>query len=122
VVLAGTQKAVAAPPGLTLFTLSERAAARAAQVPHRGFYTDLLRYRERHREGGFITTPGIPLLYALDVQLDRILAEGMEARWERHALLERRAEVGAGASGCAFASDPGARSLTVSCLKPPAGV
>ena len=38
----------------------------------------------------FITTPGIPLLYALDVQLDRILGEGMEARWERHERLYRR--------------------------------
>jgi aspartate aminotransferase-like enzyme len=81
VVLAGTQKAIAVPPGLTVFTMSERAVAAAGKVPHRGFYTDLLRYRDKHREGGFITTPGIPLLYALDVQLDRILAEGMENRW-----------------------------------------
>ncbi len=33
---------------------------------------------------GNITTPAIPLLYALDVQLDHMLAEGMEARWARH--------------------------------------
>ncbi|HXO19762.1 MAG TPA: alanine--glyoxylate aminotransferase family protein [Thermoanaerobaculia bacterium] len=122
VVLAGTQKAIALPPGLTLFTLSERAAQQAARVPHRGFYTDLLRYRDKHREGGFITTPAIPLLYALDPQLDRILAEGMEARWARHARLLRRTEEWAAESGCAYASSPAARSLTVSCLKPPEGV
>ena len=122
VVLAGTQKAIAAPPGLTLFTLSERAAAAAAKVPHRGFYTDLLRYLEKHREGGFITTPGIPLLYALDVQLDRILAEGMEMRWARHERLYRRTAEWAAAHGCEYASAPDARSVTVSCLRPPAGV
>lgn len=122
VVLAGTQKALALPPGLTLFTLSERAALRAARLPHRGFYTDLLRYRDKHREGGPITTPAIPLLYALDRQLDRILAEGMEARWERHARLARQTERWAAARGCAYASAPDARSLTVSCLKPPEGV
>ncbi len=122
VVLAGTQKAIAVPPGLTLFTLSERAAGQAAQVPHRGFYTDLLRYRDKHREGGFITTPGIPLLYALDVQLDRILTEGMEARWARHRRLYERTAAWAMARGCAYASAENARSLTVSCLKPPAGV
>jgi len=122
VVLAGTQKAIAAPPGLTLFTLSQRAAERAAQVPHRGFYTDLLRYRDKHREGGPITTPGIPLVYALDVQLDRILAEGMEARWARHERLYRKTASWAAARGCGFASAANARSLTVSCLKPPAGV
>jgi aspartate aminotransferase-like enzyme len=122
VVLAGTQKAIAAPPGLTLFTLSERAAERAARILHRGFYTDLLRYRDKHREGGTITTPGIPLVYALDVQLDRILAEGMEARWARHRRLYAKTAAWAAARGCAYASAENARSVTVSCLKPPAGV
>ncbi|HEX9943343.1 MAG TPA: alanine--glyoxylate aminotransferase family protein [Thermoanaerobaculia bacterium] len=122
VVLAGTQKALAVPPGLTLFTLSERAAERAAKVPHRGFYTDLLRYRDKHHEGGCITTPAIPLLYALDVQLDRILAEGMEARWARHERLYRKTAEWAAARGCEYASAANARSVTVSCLKPPAGV
>jgi len=122
VVLAGTQKALAVPPGLTVFTLSERAAERAAKVPHRGFYTDLLRYRDKHREGGFITTPGIPLLYALDRALDFILAEGMEARWARHERLYRRTADWAASRGCTYASAANARSVTVSCLKPPAGV
>jgi aspartate aminotransferase-like enzyme len=122
IVLAGTQKAIAAPPGLTLFTLSERAAGRAAKVPHRGFYTDVLRYQEKHREGGFITTPAISLLYGLDVQLDRILAEGMEARWARHEQLYRKTAQWAAGRGCAYASAGNARSVTVSCLYPPAGV
>jgi predicted phosphoserine aminotransferase len=122
VVLAGTQKAIAVPPGLTLFTLSERAAERAKTVPHRGFYTDLLRYLDKHREGGFITTPAIPLLYALDVQLDRILGEGMEARWARHERLYRRTAEWAAARGCEYATAADARSMTVSCLRPPAGV
>jgi aspartate aminotransferase-like enzyme len=122
VVLAGTQKALALPPGLTLFTLSDRAAARAAEVPHRGFYTDLLRYRDKHREGGAITTPAIPLYYALDRQLDRVLAEGMEARWERHRRLAARTAAWAAERGFTFPTAAGARSPTVSCLKPPAGV
>jgi aspartate aminotransferase-like enzyme len=122
VVLAGTQKALAVPPGLALFTLSERAAERAAKVPARGFYTDLLRYRDKHREGGFITTPAIPLLWALDRQLDGMLAEGMEARWRRHERLRGRTAEWAAGRGCAYASAPGAHSWTVSCLKPPEGV
>ena len=122
IVLAGTQKAIAVPPGLTVFTLSERAAAAAKQVKHRGFYTDLLRYADKHREGGFITTPGIPLLWALDVQLDRILAEGMEARWERHRQLQQQTARWAAARGCEYASAANARSITVSCFRPPAGI
>ncbi len=122
IVLGGTQKALALPPGLTVFTMSDRAAERAKAVPFRGFYTDLLRYRDKHRDGGNITTPAIPLLYALDVQLDRMLAEGMEARWARHAALQQRTAEWAASRGIEFASAPDARSMTVSCLKPPAGV
>jgi len=122
VVLGGTQKALALPPGLVVFTLSDRAAERAAKIPHRGFYTDLLRYREKHREGGDITTPAIPLYYALDVQLDAMLAEGMEARWARHEALQKRTAAWAEARGISYASAPDARSVTVSCLRPPQGV
>lgn len=122
VVLAGTQKALALPPGLVVFSMSERAAERAAEVPHRGFYTDLLRYRDKHREGGNITTPAISLFYALDVQLDRMLSEGMEARWARHAALQKRTASWAESHGMAYASAPDARSMTVSCLRPPQGI
>jgi aspartate aminotransferase-like enzyme len=122
ITLAGTQKALALPPGLAVFSLSDRAAERAAAVPHRGFYTDLLRYREKHREGGFITTPAISLIFALDAQLDVMLAEGMEARWERHRALLARTEEWAAARGITYASAADARSWTVSCLKPPAGI
>lgn len=122
VTLAGTQKAIAVPPGLTVFTLSDRAVERAKAVPHRGFYTDLLRYLDKHKEGGFITTPGIPLLWALDVQMDRILTEGMEARWARHQRLQEKTAQWAADRGCKYASAENARSLTVSCFYPPAGV
>ncbi|HVT59369.1 MAG TPA: aminotransferase class V-fold PLP-dependent enzyme [Thermoanaerobaculia bacterium] len=134
VALAGTQKALALPPGLVVFTLSQRAAERAAKVERRGFYTDLLRYRDKHREGGTITTPAIALFHALDRQLDRIVGaggaaekggkggEGMEARWARHERLFQLTAEWAAASGCSFVAPPAARSRTVSCLKPPPGV
>jgi len=122
VVLAGTQKALALPPGLVVFALSERAAERAGGVSRRGYYTDLLRYRAKHREGGTITTPALSLVYALDLQLDRLLAEGLEARWERHRALAARTAEWAAQRGHEYAPRAGVRSPTVSCLRPPAGV
>jgi len=122
VVLAGTQKALALPPGLVVFTFSERAAERAGKVSRRGYYTDLLRYRAKHRDGGTITTPALSLVYALDVQLERILAEGMEARWQRHRELAGRTAEWAAARGFLYAPREGVRSPTVSCLRPPEGV
>jgi aspartate aminotransferase-like enzyme len=113
---------LAVPPGLTVFTLSERAAEQVAGVDNRGFYTDLLRYRDKHRAAGTITTPALPIFYALDRQLERIVDEGMEARWERHRELQRLTARWAEANGFEYASAENARSPTISCLTPPAGV
>ena len=122
VVLASTQKAMAVPPGMTLFSLSERAAERAEGVTNRGFYTDLIRYLHQHRRSGTITTPALPVLYALDAQLDVILDESMEARWERHEALQALTTKWASSSGFSFASQEGYRSPTISCLRTPAEV
>lgn len=119
-VIAGTQKALSVPPGLVCFTLSERAAERAASLPRRGFYTDLLRYRDKHRAGGTITTPAVATVAALDRQLDRMLEEGMEARWQRHLDLRAMTMAWAADRGFAYPAPEPARSPTVSCLRPPA--
>jgi len=122
-VLTSTQKALALPPGLALFTLSERAAERAAAVSGRGWYTDLLRYRDDHRVGGTtITTPCEPVFFALDCQLEAIGAEGIEARWERHRRMAATAQEWAAGRGFALAAAEGFRSPTVTCLRPPEGL
>jgi aspartate aminotransferase-like enzyme len=121
-VFAGVQKGLAAPPGLTVFTFSERAERRAEKIPHRGFYTDLLRYRDKQREGGPITTPAVAECYALAAQLERLAEEGLERRWARHARLQRATAGWADRTGCGFAARDDVRSPTVTCLRPPAGV
>ncbi len=122
IVLTSTQKALAVPPGITLFTLSERAADRAVGVDNRGFYTDVLRYRDKHLASGNIPTPAISVLYGLDRQLDVILEEGLEARWERHRALQAMVAKWSASHGFEFASQEGHRSPTISCLRPPSGL
>lgn len=121
-VLTGGQKALAMPPGLSFFTASERALERAETVVPRGFYTDLLRYRDKHLAAGPITTPTISGFYAADVQLDRILNEGIEARWTRHRELSEIVDHWARRRGLTSTPDPAHRSWTVSCLEPPSGI
>ncbi|MEO7794100.1 MAG: aminotransferase class V-fold PLP-dependent enzyme, partial [Thermoanaerobaculia bacterium] len=121
-VFAGSQKGLATPPGLTLFTFSERAERHAAAIPHRGYYGDLLRYRDKHREGGPITTAAVSIAWALDLQVERIAREGMAARWARHGAMQCQTADWAVARGFTFASAVAGRSPTVSCLRPPAGV
>jgi len=83
--LTGSQKAFALPPGLSFGVASERMMARAAVAPNRGFYFDLEFFAKNHDKDQSPTTPALSVLFALDVQLDRMIAEGMEARWARHA-------------------------------------
>jgi aspartate aminotransferase-like enzyme len=119
-VFAGVQKGIAAPPGLTVFTFSERAERRAEAIPHRGFYGDLLRYRDKQREGGPITTPAMAECRALALQLERVAAEGLEVRWRRHQALAARCASWAAARP-RLRLGRGVRSPSVSCLRAPAG-
>jgi aspartate aminotransferase-like enzyme len=82
--LAGVQKGLALPPGLTLFSVSPRALEKARTVKERGYYFDLLLFQEKHRVHQTPTTPPISLFYALREQLGRIAEEGLEKRYERH--------------------------------------
>ena len=71
-------------PGLGIAALSERALARAETVSRRGWYFDVLVWEKHRRQGGSSMIPNVPLMFALDVQLDRILSEGLETRFDRY--------------------------------------
>lgn len=87
VLLTGSQKALALPPGLALFSVSTRARERALQLSDRGYYFDLVEFQKNHENGMTPSTPVIPLIYALQSKLEDIKAEGIEARYARHARL-----------------------------------
>ena len=80
----GTQKALALPPGLAMMAVSERLLKKAKDVRNRGFYTDLIKLKKNNDENYALTTPPVSLMYALDFQLDRMVSEGMAARYRRH--------------------------------------
>ena len=81
----GVQKAFALPPGLSVFTANEKAVERCKTVPGRGYYFDFLEFVANDEKNNTPSTPCISQIYALDRQLDRMLAEGLETRWQRHA-------------------------------------
>ena len=80
----GTQKALALPPGMAIMLCSERLLDKAKTVPNRGFYGDLLKIKKQADVDYALTTPPVSLMYALDYQLDKALAEGMQTRYRRH--------------------------------------
>lgn len=87
VMLTGSQKALALPPGLSLLSVSPRAMERAGKVEGRGYYFDFLEFAKNHEKGMTPSTPVIPLIYALSSKLEDIEAEGFEERYARHARL-----------------------------------
>lgn len=120
-VVSGSQKGLAAPPGLAVAALSRRALERACRVRSRGFYLDLVRYAEEQRRGGPITTPAVSVCFALASQLDRIEAEGLEARWARHRACAEQVAFWASGNGVPLAGPPEHRSPALSCLLLPPG-
>ena len=84
VVLTGSQKALALPPGLALFTVSEKALERAKSTPNRGYYFDFLEFQKNWEKMMTPSTPCISLLYGLQHQLNKIFNEGLEERYARH--------------------------------------
>lgn len=87
VILTGSQKALALPPGLALLSVSERAFARAESIEGRGYYFDFLEFLKNHEKGMTPSTPAIPQIHGLKYTLDKIFEEGIENRQARHAKL-----------------------------------
>ncbi|MFN2601253.1 MAG: alanine--glyoxylate aminotransferase family protein [Gemmatimonadaceae bacterium] len=83
-ILTGSQKAIAIPPGLAFGVASKSFLEAAGKTPDRGVYFDLVEMHRFATEGQVPSTPALSLLYALDKQLEAILAEGIENRWKRH--------------------------------------
>lgn len=112
-VLTASQKALALPPGLGLAATSDRALARAEGVDNRGWYFDLVRMEKHRTKNSTPATPATSLINALDLQLDRILAEGIEARFDRYAAMAARVQGWALERGFGLFAPEGCRSKTV---------
>jgi aspartate aminotransferase-like enzyme len=84
VCLAGVQKCFGVPPGLTVCAVSDRARERAGQVEHPGYYFAYAQMDKKYEKHQTPATPAISLLRALNAQMDDILEEGLENRWQRH--------------------------------------
>jgi aspartate aminotransferase-like enzyme len=100
---------------LAFIAVSDRAIQRARQIPHRGWYFDFLLYDRYLHNGMTPATPAMALLYALDLQLDRILTEGLPARHERHRAMAEHVQRWGRTTFGLYAQE-GYRSKTVTTL------
>jgi alanine-glyoxylate transaminase/serine-glyoxylate transaminase/serine-pyruvate transaminase len=94
VVLTASQKAISVPPGLALVVASPRAiqAFKSRQTPVMSYYSDWANWLPimaayEARKPSYFGTPAVNLVNALNVSLDQILKEGLDARFKRHHAL-----------------------------------
>ncbi len=116
VLLAGTQKAFALPPGLTVFTASPAALAKAATVKDRGYYFDFVEFDKNAKESMTPSTPSISHIYALSSKLDEFFAEGLDARYARHLRLAQATRAWAAKHGFTLFPEAGYESVTLTCM------
>ena len=86
IIITSVQKALGLPPGMAICTLSEKSIQRAKKVPFRGVYFDLLAMYEYliKKDYQYPSTPSLSHMFALDYQLDKILQEGLDTRYNSH--------------------------------------
>jgi aspartate aminotransferase-like enzyme len=84
--LTSSQKALGLPPGMAICSFSKKAVERAKHVKFRGYYLDLLSIYNyiQKKDYQYPSTPSLSHMFAMDYQLDRILEEGLENRYNRH--------------------------------------
>ncbi len=86
IAVTGSQKCIAAPPGLSMVSVSERAFEVMKGMDRMPYYLDLKAYKKSADKDSTQTpyTPAVSLFFALQESLHIVKEEGMEARIKRH--------------------------------------
>jgi aspartate aminotransferase-like enzyme len=116
VLLAGTQKAFALPPGLAVFVASPAALAKAATAKDRGYYFDFVEFEKNAKDSMTPSTPSISHIYALSCKLDEFYAEGLEQRYARHKQTNQLIHDWAAKHGFTLFPEKGFESVTLTCV------
>ena len=122
VVFTASQKGLMCPPGLMMLAAVQRAgrANAEARLPHA--YFDWARARKAMERGQHLLTPPVSLFFALDLALELLLAEGLEAIFTRHQHLGECVRRHVRAIGLHLLADPVQASNTVTAVRIPEGI
>lgn len=121
-VVSASQKAWMGSPGIAIAAMSERAwvANQAARMPR--VYWDLAEARKWAEKGQTPWTPAVSVLFGLRVGVQRLMAEGREQTWARHAAIAAAVQAGLEALGLQLVAAPQHRSSTVTAAWLPDGL
>ena len=122
VILTGSQKALSLPPGLALFSVSQRALSRAESLQDRGYYFDFLEFLKNHEKGMTPSTPAIPQIHGLKYTLESIFQEGVSNRQSRHAKLNEMVHEWVIRNGFELLPSKSFASKSLTCVKNNLGI
>ena len=120
VVIGGSQKAFAIPPGLSFLSLSERAIATIKSNSTPRYYFDLLKEVEAQRGGQTALTPAVSLVIALNEALREILNQGLDRVMDEVELMAQCTREGVLAMGFSLVSSVPAPAVTA--FYPPSSI
>lgn len=121
----GTQKCLAAPPGLAPVTFNERALdrIRSRRTKVQSWYLDITMVEKYWGDDRtYHHTAPISMNYALREALRLLHEEGLAARWQRHELNHRALVAGVEAMGLGMAVAPAHRLWSLNAVSVPEGV
>ncbi|MFQ6051327.1 MAG: pyridoxal-phosphate-dependent aminotransferase family protein [Candidatus Hydrothermarchaeota archaeon] len=120
----GSQKDLAAPPGISPIAVSEKAWEVIDNVEARTYYLSLRQCKEYFNRNPPQTpyTPAIPLFYALNEALKMVLEEGLEKRIKRHEKIAKAVRAGIRALGLSLFANQKYASNTVTAINIPEGI
>jgi alanine-glyoxylate transaminase/serine-glyoxylate transaminase/serine-pyruvate transaminase len=129
---AGTQKCLGVAPGLAPFTINDRAFGRRVQKPQ-SWYLDLgllggyvgeAQEKAQQRGGGrtYHHTAPTAMVASLHAALGRILEEGLEHVWTRHAEAGQQLQDGLEAMGLELFAEKGSRLPELTTVRVPEGI
>ncbi len=115
--MTGSQKAIAAPPGISPISVSPRAKKYMIENPPSTMYFNLARYFKYYEESKHTPfTPALPLLYAYREALTIMLEEGLETVYKRHKVCSDALYSGLSAIGLTPFAKEEDRSITIVAL------
>lgn len=118
-VVAGSQKGLAAPAGLAMVHLSDRAVA---ELGPGTFYLDLKAHLSNLEKNDTPWTPAVPLFLALREALALLKEEGLATRLERTHRLAEASRAAVDALGLELLPERRHASDTVTAVRNPAGI
>ena len=122
VTIAGSQKGLMVPPGLSFTAIGDKALAAARAGGSRRSYWDWEPLVASNKTGYFPYTPAMNLLFALNEAMDMLAEEGLQAVFARHNRYARATRLAVAAWGLELqCQDPNAYAPGVTAIRVPDG-